>query len=453
MTKRRRLRVALLCENPALGHLVIRGLASNGADVVLMHDRRRAASLAFSRHISRGRLPCDDLANQDPLWVAATLNRRHAETPIDLVLAADVPCLKLLAAARRALIPAVFPMPDLDTLCMLDDKATFTRNCQSWDIATPESRYVTGKSALDPAALEAELGYPIVVKPVSSYGSIGVLTVTSREALIRDVLDNPLYDFGRLIVQRFAPGLDVGLAIFARDGQVEQWSTFECRPNAAAQLIHLPELLEAGRTIIQKTRYDGVANFDARFDPASGALVILECNPRFFMRLAVNRFCGVDFVSPGLQQNPICGVLGGKPGRSASPVRELLTLQGAKRVARGEWRVAAALRGVWETVTDPAPAVLRRAGIDGTGLGGSHGAAGVTRRSYRATLKAIRRAVYRAPSMKRMTGPKLFAAMRPEKYSPGTLDSKDCDSSGEAPTRRSRSRIEGDSKVSRETSG
>jgi hypothetical protein len=111
------------------------------------------------------------------------------------------------------------------------------------------------------------------------------------------------------------------------------------------------------RKIAAETAYDGVANFDARLD-SKGRVWLLECNPRFFMRLTASRVCGLDFLALGLRSSTPANVPQAH-GRYYS-VGDLASTRGLQRVLSGRWPPRALLNSLFEACIDPAPLIVQR---------------------------------------------------------------------------------------------
>ena len=359
------MRAVLLCSKNDLGHHVLRSLDSVGAKVFLIHDKRTAASVGLSRRRQGILLASPRLTDEAPEKLLRLINDFHAREPVDVVIGSDVVAMKLLHGIRADLAPAVFPFPDLETLRVLDNKWHFYNLCLEIGIDAPQTRFFATKNDIDPHEISRDFRYPVVVKPVSRHGAIGFEMIADRGGLETRILRNPAYDHPDLLIQEYVPGIDLGLSVFARDGRVEYWTTFNCGKNWGTEFCERPELLALGKRLIAATRFSGVANFDARLDAVSGAIRMLECNPRFFARTTATRLCGLDFVRAGLaaiglvQLDEPCLCRG-----EFYPASQLLSIDGWKRLLAGRWPVRPMLRNLGEIISDPLPIAARNLGLD-----------------------------------------------------------------------------------------
>jgi biotin carboxylase len=361
-----RLRIALLSSNAVIGEYVMRALHALGAKTILLHDRRLAASLRFSRCCESVLLACEDLGAEPPARILELINQFHLEQQrIDAVLASDLVGLLHLASIKSELLMPVYPMAQPDTLLTLSDKWLFYNLCTRNDVTVPKAAYFASKSDIAPEEMGDTLGFPLVVKPVAMFGSIGFQFVDSRNSLEERVLRNPAYDYTGLLVQRYVAGPDWGLSVFARSGRIERWTTFACREHWGTEFAEQLELREFGDRLIRATGFDGVANFDARLDSETRRIHLLECNPRFFVRTTATRLCGLDFVQAGLAAIGLTDANHSDRSKgSFYSAGQLLTRAGVERLLMGNWPLRPLLGNLAEIAADPLPVAARRFGLN-----------------------------------------------------------------------------------------
>jgi hypothetical protein len=346
------MRAAMVCSNVDLGFVVLNGLAANGIRPLLVCDEAAAPAFRSSR-ITSGTLFTGDLSSQQDRVVSA-INDRHSREPIDIVLASDVAGLNCLHDIGDRLIPPTYPMPDRRTLDILNDKWNFHRFAAALGLPTPRTVFFADRRAIDADVVEREVGFPAVVKPVSAWSGRGLRTIVSRQQLSA-LRSDETYDFHGIVAQQFVTGRDIGLAMFARDGRPAAISTFLCGPRDATECVDMPAFAAMAADIALQTSYCGVANFDARLT-ADGSIWLLECNPRFFMRLRATRICGLDFIRLGL---PGMGPDAAKARGNFYSRRDLASIGGLGRVLSGRWPVEFLMRDLGDALRDPWPLILR----------------------------------------------------------------------------------------------
>ncbi len=345
--------VVLICNNSRLAQVVLYALRANGIRPSLVCNRRTAGSLRASRLVA-GTLFLG-APGAEPDVVAGAINRAHRRDPVDLVMAADVDGLCLLADIRAQIEPPVFPMAPRPVLERLNNKWTFHGLCDDLNLRTPATLFIGKGQRLDGDRIARETGFPAVIKPVGKWASIGMQVVRARAALQDgDASEN-------VVVQTYVPGRDVGLGLFARDGRSLAACTFYCGERDATEFADMPDLRRMGDAIVAATGFSGVANFDARLDEA-GRFWLLECNPRFFMRLGAARMCGLDLLKLGLPGRQAMQI----PTASGSyiPRSDILSPSGLWRAATQRSAARIVMHGIGEAVADPVPLLLRRLGYD-----------------------------------------------------------------------------------------
>jgi biotin carboxylase len=102
------------------------------------------------------------------------------------------------------------------------------------DAGVPQPEYRLARAGDDVAALAAELGPPVVVKPLTLSMSRGVIRADTPEAAaeaatrVRSILADAGEDpAGRLLVERFVPGAEVAVEGLLRDGRLEPLAIFD----------------------------------------------------------------------------------------------------------------------------------------------------------------------------------------------------------------------------------
>ncbi len=362
----KRLNVVLICHYGRTGYNILRSLRSVDARVYLIHDER-SASLRSSR-FCKIVYAAKDLSGADPDLVLDIVNELHLKVGIDRVIASDVESLTLLSQIKDRLLAPVFPTPEAGTLATLNNKWDFYNLCEAAGVGVPKTLFSEGKAGLDAATVERELGFPVIIKPVASYGQRGI-TILQNLAQFQEWL-RPRGDLDHqpIIIQEYIEGNDWAISVFARDGVIEHWVSWICPSQLdsgygigrflATEFRPRDDLFAMCQKIVAATNLSGVANFDARHDDSAGTMKMLECNPRFFNRMSAARLSGLDFVLPGLPGGVTQPFALGDVGYY--PWQELFTQRGIKRLVQGQWRLAPLLHDIYEMGTDPLPPIIRK---------------------------------------------------------------------------------------------
>ncbi len=361
----KRLNIVLICHFGRTGYNILRSLRAMGAQVYLIHDNR-SASLRFSRRCTVIHAS-EDLQTTNPDSVLGIINDLHLDIGLDSVMASDVESLAFLSRIKDRLLAPVFPMSDADTLMTLHNKWEFYKLCETAAVAVPKSLLLNSKTECNLDIVQRELGFPIIIKPVDSYGQRGITILRGRTQAAEWQRSREDYDQA-VIVQEYLEGRDWALSVFALDGVIKHWVSWVCPSQLdsgygigrflATEFIPRDDLLDMTQKIIAATHFSGVANFDARYDDHACTMKMLECNPRFFNRMSAARLSGLDFVRPGL---PVGGSQPIHLGNvSYYPWQELFSKRGLQRLLQRKWRLAPLLHDLYEMGTDPLPPIVRK---------------------------------------------------------------------------------------------
>lgn len=164
----------------------------------------------------------------DPAEAARAIVEHSARTRVDAVVAVDDQGVQAAALAAEEL---GFPHSPPQAVAATRNKAALR---QALDGHVPQPAFRVAGNDDDVPALAAELGFPVVVKPVSLSASRGVIraddATQAEEAAdrIRTILACSDADpEGSLLVESFAPGVEVALEGLVRDGELEVLAIFD----------------------------------------------------------------------------------------------------------------------------------------------------------------------------------------------------------------------------------
>jgi biotin carboxylase len=282
-----------------------------GIDRLSLHGQRRLL------------LPRESLANGTP-EALERINEYIERNGIDLVLAGDTDCTRMLTVHRGAIRgAAVFPMPPVEVFDQLNDKWSFYNLLVAHGIPTPRSQLVTSLDEID----RLDLGYPVMVKPPRGEDSKGVRRVDDRPALLRDLERSAREGQLPLIVQEFIPGPDIDLDLLADRGELVCWLVQQ-RVGSGMRFPADDRLVALGRAMCRAVQYRGVGHVDMRIDERTDTVLAIEFNPRFWGSLPFASWLGVNFVGWGASllepgrptftpQKGYCPWLGSTPGTVA----------------------------------------------------------------------------------------------------------------------------------------
>lgn len=222
---------------------------------------------------------------------------------IDVILPSDIISTKLLILINKKITYRCAPVPDLETFTILNDKWRFYHLCKLSNISTPDTYLFEERAEFLAALKEKRLDFPLIVKPINRMSSSGILKLDS-EYHFNQI---NLIDYDDILVQKYIDGKDCGLNLLCREGKLLAYS-FQRQYNWGYEFTRSDEILDLATEIAQKTKLNGVANFDIREEFNTGNLFFIECNPRFWYSTYVSMLAGLNFVDLCLED--LCDATG-----------------------------------------------------------------------------------------------------------------------------------------------
>jgi predicted ATP-grasp superfamily ATP-dependent carboligase len=221
-----------------------------------------------------------------------------AKHRIEIILAADAWMAKVLASIKQGLAdgPKIYPIADLETIEMLNDKWLFSRFLKQHSLPHPETELLTRIE--DVRGLR--ISFPVIVKALRLGDGLGIAKIDDTGCLEKWFGSEKLAAFPS-IAQRYIPGDDFGLNVLAWKGRIIAQTIQKHDSLTSLRFIENETISELGRKIILASNYTGVANFDLRQDSSDGSFCFIECNPRFWGSLRASMRNGVNFVDLGIQ--------------------------------------------------------------------------------------------------------------------------------------------------------
>ncbi len=297
--------------------------------------------------------------DDDP-WRPGRYSRWLSAAPELLNLPLDAALVDALRryAARTDTRPVVLPCSDpacewviehkaaLDTFAavsagyvdaqagMLLDKLRFGDRCVAEGVDVPLT--VIPRDAADVAAFVAEAGLPCIVKPREGHRwrqrlrGQKLLTPATRgelDHLLHEVIGDPT----AVVLQELVPGpeseLVVGAVLTDQSGAVRHVLTGRKvrqfpRDFGSGSLVRtesLPEVARLSAEVVAKLGYTGVCGTEFKRDPRSGALRLIEINPRPTLWFDLCRAAGSHIVQAHWRE------LAGEPLPTVAPQRDGVT--------------------------------------------------------------------------------------------------------------------------------
>jgi hypothetical protein len=225
--------------------------------------------------------------------LAVEINRCIHTLDIQMILPADISSTRSLIAVSHLLDSPCFPMPDLSAFDLLNDKWQFNQLCRTLGIACPESHLFP-----DVPSLEKEISRFCtrrIAKPLSMDGGVGCVTFEAADA----PKSLPAIFYKPILVQEFIPGEDISAGVFCAAGEIRGFIAYRYHHQTHMTFFDQSVFDDIGR-LARHLNLEGVFNFDMR-STKEGRIFFVECNPRFFIKLAMAMIAGINFVGLGLR--------------------------------------------------------------------------------------------------------------------------------------------------------
>ncbi|MDH6129702.1 ATP-grasp domain-containing protein [Kitasatospora sp. GP82] len=210
--------------------------------------------------------------------LAGRIRDRLGPNPPDGVFCVTERCMP--AAARLARDLGV-PHESVETVRLLRDKAAVRALLDRAGLGTLRWRSV--EQVADGLAAAEEIGYPVVVKPLSGYASIGVSVVWAPEQAehaLHEALGAP--GGGRALIEEYAAGRHVSAELLVQDGRPVVLGFAErlpVRPGTTAELGgHFPAQFEQ-RGAARQFALDVVAALGIRNSPIHLEMLVTPTGP------------------------------------------------------------------------------------------------------------------------------------------------------------------------------
>ncbi len=287
------------------GLTVVRSLARGGWRVVASHGRERPR-WSISRHADRWyTVPS---AEHEPARSAARLAAIAAAEDIDLILPTTDKSIYPIDADRAMFEPrSTLALPRPEALRTARDKGRTTRLADSLGIPTPRSAVAEDTESARLAS--EEIGWPVVVKPISSHAPDRRGTITTRSVFharntdeLMDAIRSDRLGGFPVQVQQHVAGPGVGVELLVWQGRTI--ASFQHRrlhevPLSGGMSSYRvaespdPVLLDHSERILGALGWDGLAMVE--FKDGRDGPVLLEINGRVWGSIALPVRAGVDF--------------------------------------------------------------------------------------------------------------------------------------------------------------
>ena len=223
-------------------------------------------------------------------WIAANERSRGWVA----VLGDDLYTHKLLFGVAPNVETPVYAPTSPERLEAIYDKWSFYNLVKDVPgVRVPYSGLVPGPDS-DAAAVGRQIGYPLLVKPLTGEGGHGIAMIDGERQLLGQLATRERDDFP-LKLQRLIRGPTLGMSLLAKDGMIVASDVQVHRADGAREICDDAEVEDMGSRIVAALNYGGPGHIDFVRDAATGALHAIEFNCRFWSSVEVSMWLGGNF--------------------------------------------------------------------------------------------------------------------------------------------------------------
>ncbi|MBD2722165.1 ATP-grasp domain-containing protein [Hymenobacter armeniacus] len=211
-----------------------------------------------------------------------------ARTAAQVLLPIDVEGMRFCIAHHPALETAlrVLPLPSAHAYEIAADKSWLAGFMRRHDIPGPVT--ITNIGQHLPEQL-ATLRFPVLLKPTGGEGGLGIELFREAAPLLERIAQLP--PGAKYIVQTYLEGYDIDCNVLYKDGQLLAYSVQRgllpaanaYAPTQAIEFVKNDAVLAVVDRLMTALHWNGVAHLDLRYDADSGAINVIEINPRFWL--------------------------------------------------------------------------------------------------------------------------------------------------------------------------
>lgn len=271
---------------------VIRSLGRHGVPVMLMDKELTIGR--FSRYLSKF-YSCPDIKNESRfLQCLIDLAVKHGKKGW-VVFPTDDETVYFLSRFRHELT-AYFRIttPGWEVIKYTHDKKNTYQMAEAIGVPTPKTFYPKNGNDLSHIPFD----FPVVLKPSVVKNFFNVTKTKAYIACNFEELKNmygemlKVIDPFEVMVQEFIPGGPEHLYSFCplvKNGEIvarvvarraRQHPMDFGHASTFAETVHIPELDGLSRKLLDRIRYEGLAEVEYKYDPGSGAYKLLDINAR-----------------------------------------------------------------------------------------------------------------------------------------------------------------------------
>jgi predicted ATP-grasp superfamily ATP-dependent carboligase len=279
----------------------VRGLGRKGVACVV-GETTRLATAAFSKYCRR------QITYSSPVFASSVfmdeMRTLVAGSNFRMLLPMEDTTVRLFAQFRDDFSQRCFlPVSPVEKIDFANRKDLVLQLARKMGIPTPKTWHITDLSQL--AQVKDHLPYPMVVKPRTGAGALGIAyPETPAELLETYPLIHRRFPFP--MIQEKIPAIGAGYgASFLMDEKGDVKASFVHKrlreypvtggASTLRESVRHDGIREMGQTLLSAMGWFGVAMVEFKIDPRDHQPKLMEVNPRFWGSLALSIAAGVNF--------------------------------------------------------------------------------------------------------------------------------------------------------------
>ena len=238
-----------------------------------------------------------------PSYDVDFVSRQLARNGIDVIFPIEDPSIEFFITHRDSFSRYILIAPELAAFTLFADKAHTVKHALERGVASPETFIPSSRDEAE-TYLRERSPYPRLIKPRRATSAIGVKIVHSAAEAIEHY--RALSErFHLPIIQEYIPpgGVTVGAEFLMYRGREiltfchERIREFPVRrgPSTYCKNYSGHDALAEGRKLLNGLEYSGFAMVEFKRHPDTGALYLMEVNPRPWGSITLPISAGVDF--------------------------------------------------------------------------------------------------------------------------------------------------------------
>lgn len=285
-------------ENPAFVKHVIYALSHEKNVEIHLLSQQSWFSMRFSSYIKSCTIQKTNQYNEE--WVEVIYNLVQKKK-IDIVLPVGISARRLLSKYKNHPISKYFLLPDYENFELANDKGRLADHLHKEGLPHPVTLHKKEYQLLSFDEI-SKLEFPILIKPVSGRGGIGIELFPSKQEFSDRLINLPIKD-DYVIQQYIQDTISYGCGILCKEGEILAHSIFkfghrygnEFTYSTEQLFIENQKILDITRQLMSSLHWSGVANIDFLYDQKKNKYYILEINPRYWSTLSMSVMAGINF--------------------------------------------------------------------------------------------------------------------------------------------------------------